>query len=137
MRANKGKTSKKVKKAKCLTDNGIPYRDRLNDLDNGKNGSNRHKLDKTIALSLIDGLHKAIVDIGIKVERDSWRENENSNPPNDYCQWLDINLPDKDGNIYTIHFYFTHDSKILSSVQIFKSEVKKTYTTPNHIAGDY
>ncbi len=86
---------------------------------------------------LIDGLHEALTRAGIHVNRDGWKEDGNSIPPNDNCQWLDVPLKDKEGNIYTVHFYFTNDSKVLSSLQIFKSEIKTTYTTPSHVAGDY
>ncbi len=130
MGAKKVKT-KKVNKSKVQLDK------HLKKVKHSEKDAKKKIFDKVAPVSLIDALHKSLLSIGIEVNREGWRENENSSPPNDNCEWLDASLPDKDGNIYTVHFYFTNDSKVLGSLQIFKSEVKKTYTTPTCIAGEY
>ncbi len=104
------------------------------DKPNGSGKKTKKRADKP---SLINTLHKALLKLGLGVERDGWQETEHSNPPNDNCEWLDIPLKDKAGNIYTVHFYFSHDSSELASLQIFKSEIKITHSTPKHVAGEY
>lgn len=78
---------------------------------------------------LIDILHKAIKDAGIKIKRDGWIEAEHNNPPNDRCEWLDVLLEgvDNDRRI-TVHFYFTHNSTKLEQLSVFEEEKKISYS---------
>ena len=83
---------------------------------------------------LIDILHDAILKAGYAVERDGWRENEFSKPPNDRCSWLDIKLFDEENNLVEVHLYFTQNSTRLDEVSVFKSKKKTGFGTPNLIA---
>jgi len=83
---------------------------------------------------LINVLHEALVKAGHVVERDGWKENEHSVPPNDECEWLDVQMLDEEGNQITVHIYFKNKSTVLSEVTLYKAKKKTGFGTPNTFA---
>lgn len=83
---------------------------------------------------LIDNLHKALTDLGLDVEREGWKKNQHSKPLHDNCEWLDVNLSDKDGNRIIVHFYFTHNKKKLTELQVWKANLVKEFDVAYRIS---
>ena len=70
-------------------------------------------------MKLLDKLETALIAANIRFERDGWTETIGGI---DKCEWLDI-IFDKDNVRHTIHFYFTDNSEVLDSIQIWKSDI--------------
>lgn len=76
-----------------------------------------------VKIGIIDILEKELIAAGYTVRRDSWTENESSDPPNDFCAWLDIfKEPIKPGLNLNVHFYFTHNATTLEEVKVYETE---------------
>lgn len=83
---------------------------------------------------LIDTLEKALRKAGLEIERDGWTENSQSDPPHDECEWIDINLLDKEGNQITVHFYFSQGSTRLDEVTVYKAKKRTGFDMPKTFA---
>lgn len=68
-----------------------------------------------------------MLEIGLKVNHDGWRENDFSDPPNDRCEWLDVNFKDDKDEHWTIHFYFNQNSSKLNDIAVFKGTLEEQY----------
>jgi hypothetical protein len=88
---------------------------------------------------LIDAMEEALLNGKVEVIRDGWEDTDYSKEPavDDHCEWLDIKVYNREGDCYTVHFYFTENSTLLEHIEIFFEKKIVTFDDMKKLAGKH